>query len=709
MSSSKPLSVNDGQSSESDSTAKPKVELSEAEQLERLKNGGFPEGFTDNVTGNLETPQAMLKRVLRPNESVVGEFDCYFPEGMIPVWKIIVLLIVTCGLYAFVLLVRSIERWCYKNKCCTPPLVQFVRGKLAVTSLGRIICWKEEATQIVPPQDNNCIYNCIVCLLKMCFPEAFRPPTRYNFEIDTKVYSAKNVRQITQNYKSAANCLCYCIEYDCSVQLTFGTFNYESSSLGFMETRPASYFISTVAGFFNLIAGAVERSVGISSSNERVLHIVSGTYDRFHNGDIHAVCEELSGLHSKVINCLPTLPDVFVQGKDNVGPYQIVEQLSDVTIVDDRGAIKIPSHWMPMMKGEIIIATYGEVYKMGCMELFKSIITFGYYYCIEVRPKKIARSAFVLTNKRLVVIDINQVAGTVPTNLNDFVIQSRSLLPRHVWGGFVQSKGPSLNLSLWTDAGEIYCEFPGGAAATPFANAAQLTVCRRDASRHFKLPKDVVMPTFDQTDLNIIPLLTNETPFSKFKGTYLWSPFGKNALILGCINAIRAYLFQAPVSNACSDDSCSICFPWPVHILTCALRPFKLATDVVITPNAFISVIRERNYGLCGFGETARTEYCISLTDYTVTWICSEKFIGYNFNIDGDGDENCCSRIFKDCCIGPLCCPIGESRFNLNVDLDEVKFNFSGKGINKNWLADDNLLNQLKSLDMVQVSHTDSV
>ncbi len=85
--------------------------LTEAEELELVKKGGFPAGFTDNVTSILETPAAMLKRVLQPNEAVIGEFECFFPDDMVPLWKIIFLLIITVGLYGLVLLYRSIERW----------------------------------------------------------------------------------------------------------------------------------------------------------------------------------------------------------------------------------------------------------------------------------------------------------------------------------------------------------------------------------------------------------------------------------------------------------------------------------------------------------------------------------------------------------------------------------------------------------------------
>lgn len=89
-----------------------------------------PAGLTKNVDELSETPAEMLRRVLLPDEQVIGNFDCFFPSFMLPRWKIVLLLISTLGLYGFVLLGRWIQRQCIKNKCYTPMLVEFQRGKV---------------------------------------------------------------------------------------------------------------------------------------------------------------------------------------------------------------------------------------------------------------------------------------------------------------------------------------------------------------------------------------------------------------------------------------------------------------------------------------------------------------------------------------------------------------------------------------------------
>lgn len=62
------------------------------------------------------------------------------------------LLILTGGMYAIILGFRMVRRWCYKKRWCTPQTVHFAFGKMAVTTKGRVICWKEEVFQFKPPQ-----------------------------------------------------------------------------------------------------------------------------------------------------------------------------------------------------------------------------------------------------------------------------------------------------------------------------------------------------------------------------------------------------------------------------------------------------------------------------------------------------------------------------------------------------------------------------
>lgn len=42
------------------------------------------EGISANVSDFAETPDTFLRRVLLPDETVIAEFDCFFPTHMVP-------------------------------------------------------------------------------------------------------------------------------------------------------------------------------------------------------------------------------------------------------------------------------------------------------------------------------------------------------------------------------------------------------------------------------------------------------------------------------------------------------------------------------------------------------------------------------------------------------------------------------------------------
>jgi hypothetical protein len=195
-----------------------------------------PEGLSLNVSNLAETSDQMLTRVLLPSETVVATFDCFFPSFMLPRWKIIMLLTVTLGLYGLVLLHRAIERWCYKNKCCTPAVVQFQRGKVAVTDKGRLICWATDFTQLKVKR--SCIEGCFIKACCFCCGQLCDPAVIYQGLIETRVYNSNALRQISQSYDSASAigflCWCCCIEYSCSIELSFqGLFFFRPRSQTF--------------------------------------------------------------------------------------------------------------------------------------------------------------------------------------------------------------------------------------------------------------------------------------------------------------------------------------------------------------------------------------------------------------------------------------------------------------------------------------------
>jgi hypothetical protein len=155
-------------------------------------------------------------------------------------------------------------RCCYRNNCCTPRLVSFVRGKLAITSSKRIVCWSIDGTQRKNDDDNplvllcKCIglYWCIWSIWKLCMnpclPEfiqdACRANTEYEIRAYTRVYNAVKIRQISQFFGSEARCICCCLDYAGGIELSFNEFrHHDAPASAFLKTSGTGTYIARVS------------------------------------------------------------------------------------------------------------------------------------------------------------------------------------------------------------------------------------------------------------------------------------------------------------------------------------------------------------------------------------------------------------------------------------------------------------------------------
>jgi len=111
------------------------------------------------------------------------------------------------------ILTPNTNRHYHHNLSCTPSLVSFEFGKMAITNKGRVICWKEYVNQVKPPQKKYsgtillCYLDwllaqimwlfakmCIIC----CCPDLCAPPTNFSYENTMQSYRISDVKQITQ-------------------------------------------------------------------------------------------------------------------------------------------------------------------------------------------------------------------------------------------------------------------------------------------------------------------------------------------------------------------------------------------------------------------------------------------------------------------------------------------------------------------------------
>ena len=280
-----------------------------------------------------------------------------------------------------------------------------------------------------------------------------------------------------------------------------------------------------------------------------------------------------------------------------------------MTIVKNDGSISIPEEWVPLLAGEIILATTGQVPKMKLIHWIKCCCTLGYWYCAYWRRKKFTRTALVLTNKRLISVDIFERSGTIPITLSNFSIQVRSYILGSVKSGFIQSTSKkNLSAGMDCDGGSIHIEFLGtGRKALPFAHAMQMSVTRVQSKMDASILdlKTNYASQNEDVDWVMIPFLSDETTVDYITGDILWDPYGQGKRINRCCDSCFRHCGcekRVPVKNVCSKKACTkACFPLIPLLFTCCLRPFQVKTDLLMTDMSIIRYARKFNRGLCGF------------------------------------------------------------------------------------------------------------
>ena len=130
--------------------------------------------------------------------------------------------------------------------------------------------------------------------------------------------------------------------------------------------------------------------------------------------------------------------DKFWNKVEPLEQYNVVDKLNNVTIVDTQGKISIPRDMLCLLPDEVVYSTSGQVYIPSWVDWLtcacKCLCLDACYYCRILRIKRFNRSALILTNKRLLQVDILERSGTIPITMSNFSIQVRSYFLGKVLG-----------------------------------------------------------------------------------------------------------------------------------------------------------------------------------------------------------------------------------------------------------------------------------
>lgn len=670
-----------------------------------------PVGLLDYTSSLCETPEDAVKRILMNGEVILADFDCYFPYEMLPMWKLIYLCIITCGLYALILCYRVIRRACYRMRCCTPKTLSFIRGKMMVTNYGRLICWAEKGKQ--RKLDGWCCFNWLCCLCRMICSKTCAPSTTYQVQITTVVQTVSSIREISQFYESKANCLCCCSDFYGGLKVSFNEFDHHGKTLdSYVQTVATDQYIGLLISgkMIDKVASYFEKLIYVTSTD--CVYLCANSQEMMHINDSQAMLDDIAALHERFLSTLPKMPEIVVENPelDANRLFNTTDNFANVTIVGNDGSVTIPKRWIPLMTGEKVIASVGQVFTMRWKDWILNILSLGLYYCLCIRNKKYLRSALVLTNKRLIVLDIYERSGTIPLTLTNFAVQITSYFPEEIFSGYLTSGSKAwMQVGLGTPGGGIIMEFYNRKRSLPFAKAVQLATSRLEQSLSLPEDKPREIPHLNAEDLKLFPLFANEQLEDGFSGAFSFEPFCPSDRGCGkvCFSACCPWCKNPKIPLISSKTLGKVCFPWGLHFCTCALRPFQQYRDMYVSGNTFFQLSRSGNFGLCSFMLRKKTPCvngpCSKRDAYVLSWVSIASVQGHALTVQSKGEETILRRCCKGNCCGRICCPISYNEFNLEVATNKgANFSIMSVKKNHNFSKDPKLRNMVSVLDIIE-------
>jgi len=445
-----------------------------AESLNSLNPANLPceEGFSRTTRARLEMPSEMLARLLLSGEEVVGEFDYYYPTPNVIKSLVthVKLTLVSFGLYLLYILFNAMAKSI--SNCIGIGSVASNRGKMIVTSAGRLIFWQLKAKQW----------------------RWFGVDGRAYFSTAqvTRIMHVRDIRETTVRFARVPAVLFCCSDTKTSLEVIFNSFPYDRKEYSkCFYTTPAHEFINAVhsatgsfASFFNADIFGYAKSKKTVSANQcsqaMVLRLVSKEGDQCFTGGDHGMSsfESVLQLNQKLSSHLDR-NEIFISPSDGV-VHHAHDKLDDFKIVEDTDEVNIPTKYIPLTPGERVIAAIGHKYVNSTSDIWKSVLSLGLYWLYSLRHKSKQRTANVLTNFRVIELWYEASGGKIPASLSGAVkIRVRSVFPGGVNAGFVKSNGEdTVTSAILTTGGQFAVVLPLNDRSAMFAELIQC-VCTR--------------------------------------------------------------------------------------------------------------------------------------------------------------------------------------------------------------------------------------
>jgi hypothetical protein len=181
-------------------------------------------GVVQKAQLNSIEPNTCFKNDLLPGESIVKTYDVHMPGQQMPRWLFWLLACITFGIFY---LCWTCYRWQSQMGYCTMPIITMYRGKIAITSAGRVLVWKTNFKQARQMGSSLC---CCCCCCRECADSI-----DWQSQTFSRTYNISNINDVELRLcqqKGIFPGMCCCTEeYNSSVRGRFGDFRQEKLSL----------------------------------------------------------------------------------------------------------------------------------------------------------------------------------------------------------------------------------------------------------------------------------------------------------------------------------------------------------------------------------------------------------------------------------------------------------------------------------------------
>jgi hypothetical protein len=195
-------------------------------------NMSLPGGLTKIIRSRVEVPKQLLERTLMQGEEVTGQFDFYYLEKKMDRQVKLALNCMTLGMFSFFLTLLAIYRYVRDHLCCAfcRDRVYNKRGKLTITSFGRVIFWDQELATYKGSLDQR---------------------AHFSISHATRITNIHQLKQMKIKYQDHGLIIDYCCKaFNIGVECTFfGYNNSDAQESSFIHTAPAENFLRTIATF----------------------------------------------------------------------------------------------------------------------------------------------------------------------------------------------------------------------------------------------------------------------------------------------------------------------------------------------------------------------------------------------------------------------------------------------------------------------------